>query len=245
MTSIYDGFATRLVARHEDHLLDYGPEEQAANVVKALNRLAPVGLLAPLHEGDLVVDLAGFGKAPVLFVSDEDDYLLLSDLAEALGWPLHKAHAWAEDQNGFAIKDQRDADEKRGDGLLGWERMRDFIDLGIWATVENPDAEPDGLGGRWSHIGDWLISRDRLPLLLSCSPWGKEFMDNTLPAFAHAMRAIHGDKLKNIPTYVDGEPTGRTAYDDLFTTDGLTEEEALRRARRGPVVDFPQDGEPS
>lgn len=69
------------------------------------------------------------------------------------------------------------------------------------------------------------------------SPWAKEYMDNTLPAFGHAMREIWGDKLKDIPTVTaDGTPTGGNAYDDMFTTDGLTKDEALRRARRGPAI---------
>jgi hypothetical protein len=63
-------------------------------------------------------------------------------------------------------------------------------------------------------------------------------MDNTMPAFGYAMRQVWGDKLKDVPTYgADGTPTGGNAFTDMFRTDGLTEEEALRRARRGPSLD--------
>lgn len=238
--SIHTPFAEALVAKHDALLCNEGPEEQMARVVAALDRVSKVSLFAPMH-AEVVVDLAGFGEAPVVYVTEKEDYLLLSDIAEALGWPLHKADAWARPQHGYAISDQRDRDEERGDGRLGWECLLDYIDLRLDLIEDDPEARPDAGGRRWSHSGDWLISKDRLPVLLMSSPWGKEFMDNSLPAFGHAMRNVWGDKLKDIPTVnLDGTPTGGNAYDNMFSTDGLTEEEALRRARRGPALD--EDG---
>ena len=239
--SIHEPFAEVVVAKHDALLCNEGPEEQVARVVAALDRVSKVTLFAPLN-GHTVIDLAGFGEAPIVYVTEQEGYLLLSDVAAALGWPLHKAHAWARLQHGYAISDQRDRDEERGDGRLGWECLLDYIDLGLDLVEDDPEAKPDAGGRRWSHSGDWLISKDRLPLLLMSSPWGKEYMNNSLPAFGHAMRKVWGDKLKNIPTYgPDGTPTGGNAYDDMFRTDGLTEEEALRRARRGPALD--EDGD--
>lgn len=236
-------FAAEVVARHDEHLLDYGPEEQAARVVEALERVNRVTTLAPLAPvADLEVDLAGFGVAPVHFVTDEDDYLLLSDIAEQLGWFQPRAHAWAEQQHDFAVQDQRRKDEERGDGRLGWELMLDYIDLDLCLCVDDPEAQPDAGGHRWSHSGDWLISKTRLPLLLSCSPWGREFIDNVSDHYGLALQGIWGDKLKDIPTVnADGTPTGNTAY-DMFHSD-LTEEEALRKARRGPALDDQDRGQ--
>ncbi|NEC92201.1 hypothetical protein [Streptomyces sp. SID12501] len=237
MITIHTPFAEKVVAKHDALLLDYGPEEQTARAVAALERISAVKPLAPLPAGT-VIDLAGFGEAPVVYVTEDEEYLLLSDIAEALGWPLHKADAWARLQHGYAVRDQRDHDEERGDGRLGWECLLDYIDLRLDLIEDDPEAKPDAGGRRWSHSGDWLISRDRLPALIMSSPWSKEFMDNSLPAFGHAMRKVWGDKLKDIPTVtVDGTPTGGNAYDDMFRTDGMTEEEALRRARRGPALD--------
>lgn len=239
--SIHHPFAAKVVARHDGLLCNDGPDEQTARVVAALERVSKVTLFAPMHT-EVIVDLAGFGEAPIVYVTEKDEYLLLSDVAEALGWFLPKAHKWAQLQDDFAVRDQRDHDEERGDGRLGWECLLDYVDLRLDLVMDDPEARPDAGGRRWSSAGDWLISKDRLPLLLSCSPWGKEFMDNSLPAFGHAMREIWGDKLKQIPTVnLDGTPTGGNAYDDLFSTDGLSEEEALRRARRGPALD--EDGD--
>lgn len=238
--SIYEPFAAKVVAHHDEHLCDEGPGEQTTRAVAALQRISDISTLAPIT--GIEVDLAGFGTAPLVYVTKDDEYLLLSDIAEALGWPLYKAHAWTEAQYQFAIRDQRDLDEERGDGRLGWECLLDYVDLGLMLVMDDPEAKPDAGGRRWSHAGDWLISKERLPALLMSSPWGKEYMDNSLPAFGHAMREIWGDKLKEIPTVsLDGTPTGGNAYDDMFSTNGLTKEEALRRARRGPAFD--EDGE--
>ena len=235
--SIHTLFAEKIAAKHDELLCNDGPEEQAARAVAALERVSKVTLFAPMGKG-VAIDLAGFGEAPVVYVTEKEQYLLLSDVADALGWPLHKADAWARVQHGYAISDQRDHDEERGDGRLGWECLLDYIDLRLDLVEDDPEAKPDKGGRRWAHSGDWLISKGRIPLLLMSSPWGKEFMDNSLPAFGHFARQAWGDKLKGIPTVnLDGTPTGGNAYDDMFHTDGLSEEEALRRARRGPALD--------
>jgi hypothetical protein len=228
-------FAEQVTRRHRENLCNDGPVEQAARALRALHRIHAVAPLSPV--ANTFIDLAGFGEAPVHFASGDDLYLLLSETADALGWPGHKAHAWAELQHSYAVADQRRIDEERGDGRLGWECMRDYIDLDLDLVVDDPEAKPDAGGGRWSHSGDWLICNNRLPLLLSSSPWGVEFMNNTMPAFGHAMRRFLGDALKSIPTYDgEGRPTGGNAHTDLFRTD-LSEEEALRMARRGVVLD--------
>lgn len=232
------GFAEQLVAKHDDHLLNCGPEEQAATVLQKMDRLDRIAALTPVDDSD--IDLAGFGKAPLLYRAAGDEtveYLLLSDIADSLGWFMPRAHEFVEKMAGFDLEDQRREDEERGDGRLGWNRMRDYIALGLELVIDDPDSKPDAGGRRMSDFSDWLVSRDRLPALLSASPWSKEFMDNTMPAFGYAMREIWGDKLREILTYrTDGTPAGN-AYDDLFATDGLTEEEARIRARRGPSLD--------
>ncbi|WP_329340696.1 hypothetical protein OG252_33150 [Streptomyces sp. NBC_01352] len=238
--SPFQGFAERLVAKNDDRLFNYGPEEQVAMILQRMDRLNRIAPLSPVSDTD--IDLAGFGNAPLLYVADDGnesvEYLLLSDVAEALGWFMPRAHSFAETMASFDLEDQRREDEERGDGRLGWRRMRDYIRLDIDLIVDDPEAKPDADGKLWSDYSDWLVSRDRLPALISASPWSKEFMNNTLPAFGYAMREIWGDKLKGIPTYgADGTPTGGNAYDDMFSTDGLTEDEAQRRARRGPALD--------
>jgi hypothetical protein len=227
-------FAEKVVARHDDHLLDYGPEEQAERVVKAMERLNGFSPLTPVIGTD--IGLAGFGKVPALYVSTTDPYILLSDASEQLGWFHPRAHEWAEKRNAWAVQDQRRRDEERGDGRLGWDCLRDVIDLDLTLCVDDAEAKPDGGGRRWSFSGDWLISVDRVPDLLSSSPWGEEYMDNSMDLFRHAAREVFGDKLKQSPVIgPDGKPTGGSAF-DLFEPE-LSKEEAVRRARRGPALD--------
>ncbi|MFD3640675.1 hypothetical protein [Streptomyces griseus] len=240
---IFLTFAERLVEKNDDRLFNDGPEKQVEHTLKALGRLDRIAPLALVTGTE--VDLAGFGVAPLLFTATvrdrRVDYMLLSDVADALGWFMPRAHEWAELEAGFALEDQRKEDEERGDGRIGWDLMRNYIRLDIDLIVDDPEAKPDAGGKQWSSYSDWLISTDRLPALLSSSPWSKEFMDNVMPALSHSLRNIWGDKLKDIPTIsAEGVPTGTSLFDAMCDTDGLTEEEALQRARRGPSLDAPE-----
>ncbi|MEV4245244.1 hypothetical protein AB0J63_17740 [Streptosporangium canum] len=229
MTSPFNAFATTIVTANEEYLLDEGPDEQVARAVQRLEHFAKTTPLTAVQ--GMVIDLAGFGEAPIHFTSRDNKYLLLSEVAAQLGMPVWQADDWARLQYGYAVKDQRDHDEERGDGRLGYECMRDYLDLNFYFVQDNPEAKPDAGGHRWSTYSDWLISNDRLPLLLCCSPWGKEYMDNTMDAFAHGMRKVWGDKLKDLTAYrADGTPAPGV---ELFHSD-LTEEDALKKARRGP-----------
>lgn len=243
--STFIKFATELVAKNDDRLFNYGPDEQVGMVLKAMTRISRVAPLTPVIDTD--IGLAGFGTAPVLYVAEDNDqrheYLLLSDVAEALGWFMPRAHNFAEKMAGFDLEEQRREDEERGDGRVGWNHMRYYVRLDVDLIVDDPEAKADAGGKRWSDYSDWLVSRDVLPALLSASPWSREFMDNTMPAFGHAMREIWGDKLKGIQTvHADGTPTGGNAYDDLFRTGGMSKGEAQRRARRGPALDEGNSG---
>jgi hypothetical protein len=234
-------FALKVTYRHglsdDVTLMDEGPEDQAKRVTAALEKFHVNTPLFPVH--DRAINLFGFGQATVHFAAYGDDgqateeYLLLSEVAERLGIPLHEADRWARQDQADALSAQRERDEERGQ--LGWECLRDLVDLQLWITVDDPEATPDAGGKRLSHAGDWLIGRDRLTAFLTISPWSREFLDNAAPLFGHAFRATMGDKLKQIPTYTaDGQPTGSNAFDGLARTDGLTVEEAAKRAFRGP-----------
>ncbi|WP_141579672.1 hypothetical protein [Actinomadura sp. WMMA1423] len=231
------------------HLMEEGPQGHAARVTEALERLHGRVPLWPATLQDITADLFGFGRAPVRFVTQNGDegghpvrYFLLSELAEPLGITLPKAHAWAEQEQVEALRAQRETDEERG--ALGWECMNDVIDLGVWLTVDDPEAEPDAGGARWSTAGEWLVSDRRLLALMTWSPWSREFYENARPLMAHAM--LHSglaDRLAKVPTYTtvetcDGQtitgPTGDTLGDRIREdAAGMSVEDAARRAMRG------------
>jgi hypothetical protein len=230
-------------------LCDYGPDEQAAKAVEALEKFhahTPLKLAPP----GLTIDLFGFGSAPIHFVSAEDRYMLLSELGAALGVPIWESTKWVRKQQLYAIEDQREHDEERGNGL-GWECLRDYLDLRLWCVTENPDYKPDTKGSvRHYDYGEWLISVDRLMLFILDSPWGKEFMKNTSDLFRLGMKKhFASGELGNLPVYrPDGNPalhddgTPMTAADIWHTP--LTEEEARRKARRGPNIPLDEPEEP-
>lgn len=214
-------------------LFNDGPETQIARAIEALEKFHKT---TPLRRvTDTWIDLAGFGEAPVHFDGEGDRYLLLSEVADQLGVPIWKACDWADQEHQWAIRDQRHLDEERGDGRIGFDCLRNFIDLRLDFIQDNPEAKPDANGQRWSDYGDWLVSDDRLPSFILVSPWGQEFMDNTRDHFRHAMRKVWGDQLDNLTAYTaDGTPLPGV---QLFASD-LSEEEALGKARRGPRGDF-------
>ncbi|MEV4181684.1 hypothetical protein AB0J28_09575 [Streptosporangium canum] len=228
--AVFRTFVAAIVTSNDEYLFNDGPEEQIARAVAALEKFSTT---TPLRRVDgRWVDLAGFGDAPIHFEAADDRYLLLSQVAEQLGVPIWDACKWAEHEHQWAIRDQRDQDEERGDGLLGYDCLRNFVDLKLDFVQDNPEAKPDANGKRWSDYGDWLISHDRLPAFIMVSPWGREFMNNTMDHFGHTMRKVWGDKLNDLTAYrADGTPAPGV---ELFASD-LTEEEALRKARRGPT----------
>lgn len=179
MSTHFERFATALIDAHDNRpgtdLLDYGPEEQVARVVK---RLVQFDAKVPLNPvTSTIVQLGGFGAARVRFTSPADNYLLLSDVADAIGWPLQRAIDWAHGDYDQALREQRMLDEKRDDGLLGWECMRGVVDLHVSTVIDDPTAKPDAGGRCWSFGGEWLISHDRVPSLLMSTPMADAFLD--------------------------------------------------------------------
>lgn len=239
ITTAFRDFAAGIVARNIDNLLDYGEQEQIDRAVAALERFTRFTHLRPAEPGHMI-DLAGFGSAPVHFEGDKNKYLLISEVATALGMPVWEACKWVDKQHLWSLQDQRENDEESG--VLGWECLDDYCDLKLWLVTELPGETTKD--GRPRHVdyGDWLISDDRLLSFIADSPWGKEFMSNMSDLFALGMKKfMSGGVFSDAPVLrPDGNPalhddgTPMTT-NDLFHTD-LTEEEAREKARRGPNI---------
>lgn len=213
---IFEKFVTPIVQRNEDHLCNDGAEVQIKRAVQQMEHFASTTPLWPVT--GKMVSLANFGETPIYFAAADDEYVLLSEAAGSLGMAPWEAHQWGQDQFAWAVQEQREMDEQRGDGRLGYECMRDYLDLRLDLVMDNPGAKPDAGGRRWSSAGDWLVSTDRLMVLILDSPWRDEFMANTGDLMRHAFRGSFGD----LPGFPEPE---------------LSEEEAQRRARRGPSLE--------
>lgn len=220
----FERIMTQILNVNDEFLTNYGPEEQLANALKRYDAFVAKTPLEPCLKRQ---HLFGFGEVAVRWESEEDSYFLLSEAAASLGWFLPKACAWADKEYDFAVSEQREMDEEKGEGLLGYELMRDYINLRIDYTLDDPEANPDAGGRRWSMASEWLISTDRILAMMSSCNWGKEFMDNSMDAMAHAFTKTLGANM---------DPAAKA----LFASD-LTEEEAFAKAVRGPALD-PDDG---
>lgn len=243
MNAVFQQFAATIVARNEENLCDYGPEEQTAKAGEALEKFHVHTPLKPAPPG-LMIDLFGFGSTRIVFESADDRYMLVTELGAALGMPVWESTKWARKQHLYAVEDQREHDEERGDGKLGWECLHDYLDLRLWCVIENPDYTPGdpSKGTRHYDYGEWLISVDRLMSFILDSPWSKEFQRNTSDIMRIGMRKfMAGGSMSDVPVLrSDGNPAHRDdgtpmTAGDLWHTP-LTEEQAREKARRGPNI---------
>lgn len=229
MQMVFEAFSYAIVKPHEDELFNYGFDEQINQAVTRFEQFHKITPLRPVT--GKVIDLAGFGEAPIHFESVEHDkrYLRVTEVGAALGMEPWKACEWSQRRWDWAVLDQRSCDEDRGDGRIGYECMRDHLDLGVdFIRHDVPDAKPDGNGERWEDFGEWLVSDDCLILFLMDSPWGHEFFENAKDHMGIGFMNSFGKNAKS--------DSDRENLDSLFGTD-LSEEEALRKATRGPTFD--------
>lgn len=244
--SQFRAFAEQLVAEHDEHLLDYGPEEQTDKVVATLEKLNSRAPLRPHRE---TVNAFGFGTAQTCFATGDggphEIYLRFLPLADAIGFTPDKAQKLAEMRRSWQVQDQRTRDEETG--VLGWDLMNDWVDLGMSLLIDSPDAKPDSAGRRWTYASEWLVTLDRLPDLVLSSPWGKEFADNAQAMFSYAFKfsglEAKAAEVSTLTRHVGDEGTekwaksGRTLADALAVDrHGISEDEARRRAFRGPAA---------
>jgi hypothetical protein len=240
-------FARTVVTDLEEHLCDEGPDEQEQRVIKALEKFNAHTPIQPYVEP---INAFGFAHTLCVFASDPSKptgvYLRLLPLAEQLGITPGKAQSWAKDEYNQSLQAQRENDEERGDGRIGWECLRSVVDLGLFLVMDDEEANPDQSGRRWSFASEWLISLDRLMSLILISPWSKEFMANTRGLMSYAMQKSGlEERMRDVKaivrrTDVDGEETweqsDRTLADAFAEDrDGLSEAEATRRAFSGPA----------
>lgn len=258
--SLFQSFAERVVADFDDDLAEYGPDEQSARVVAALEKFHQHTPLIPHVER---LDLWGFAAAETVFAAPDgrvpgtprttDVYFRLVPVARQLGMTEHQADQWARDEYNYGLRDQREMDEERG--ALGWECLTAWLDLNLCLCFDDETAKPDAGGRRWNFGGEWLISLDRAMSLMLASPWSKEFMANTRSLMSFAMQKSGLEaQMGQAETYVARTgPDGATQWEqngltlaDAFAKDreGISEEEARRRAFLGPAGALRDDTNP-
>lgn len=207
------------------------------------------------------LNLFGYGKArEVLTEVDGLDtgvpefgahgYLWGHEVAEALGWDAAKFQEFAHLQWTYDLMSQRDADLESG--VVGWQCMRFHpMHVSVWQGDGRADDHYTGgvmrgeINKYWCDL--WLIHTDRLMLMMFCSPWSTEWFEATKPMLSYAMqRSGLEDQIGGVKSYTTREnalgetetvETGRTLA-DAFAEDreGITEQEAIERAMRGPVL---------
>jgi hypothetical protein len=231
------------------------PEEFLDRVAAEVSKLMNRGVAALPPAGTArEINLFGFGTVREVLTDPTSvtdgrrvhGYIWSHEVAEALGWDPVEFGEWVRRQRAYELEMQRDDDEESG--RVGWDHIYHFpMNVDVWQGEGcSDDHYVDGVMSGpplkyWRDI--WLIHTDRLLALMSSSPWSEEFMNSTIPLMSYAMQKSGlEDALKAAPTYRVSEdgavPTGESLA-DAFARDreGITEEEAIERAFRGPVLD--------
>lgn len=212
--------------------------ERVAATVRRLQSLHP-----GLTVGDRLIDLFGHGHVSEVLTNGDTSFVFGHEAQDVLGWDPGEFDRWARHEYLCDLEAQRERDLESGE--LGWDCIGHWpIGVSVWCGEGRSDDHCDEHGAmtgpilrNWCDI--YLISTDGLLNLMMSSPWGKEFIESARPLLAHGFTSSGlTDLLGEVPTYDStGNPTGRTLADEMAKgTEGLTVEEAVRRALRGPSV---------
>ncbi|MET7989840.1 hypothetical protein ABZU76_02915 [Amycolatopsis sp. NPDC005232] len=203
------------------------------------------------------LNLFGFGKITQVLTRydaatnalDRDGLIWSCDLADALGWNPADLAELCRREYLWETSEQWEIDRKNGAHDPKWTPKFTPMGVSVWHGPGSSDEHygPDGMM-RGPILKNWqdlyLIDTDRILMLMTHSPWAREFMTNAKPLLSHAFEQSGlADLFADVQTlrHSDGEmvETGESLA-DAFAEDraGITEEEAARRAMRGPIADL-------
>jgi hypothetical protein len=213
-----------------------------------------VDRLADLHPGLTIssdlLNLFGYGDVFEVLKSETTSFMFGHDFAAALNWDAAQFNRLIRQEYLFDVEQQREHDVETG--TVGWNCFNYWpARVSVWSGDGLSKDHYDSTGsmrgpimGYWTDV--WLIDTSRLMYLMMLSPWGKEFFEAARPmmAWGFTKSGLLGGA-KDVKTYTTrvnalGEPeaveTGTTLA-GAITDDrqGLTEQEAIARAMRGPV----------
>lgn len=166
------------------------------------------------------------------------------EAAEALGWDPAEFDKWARSQWHFDLVQQRAQDEESG--TVGWDCIQHHpVNVSVWqGEGTSDDHYVDGaMSGPimryWVDL--WLIDTDRIMSMMLDSPWGEEWMKAVRPLMAWGMEESGLSAVLNAVRTDTGAPLG-----DLFRDQrkGISKQEAIEQALRGPVVEDTEGGSP-
>lgn len=245
---------------------DNTPEEFVAKIDAEVEKIRRRNALAiPSAGSGTLIDLFGYGKvrevlSPPSRAAAEDGvhgFFWGHDAAEALGWDTAEFIKWCQRERAWELDDQRREDEESG--VVGWGCLNIFP-LGVEVWQGEGDSRDHHVNGMMSgpimrYWGDlWLVSTSKILPMMSSSPWSREWMDSVIPMMAFGLQASGlEEQIGGLGSYsartnslgeTTFEPTGRTLADHFAADrEGYTEEEAIRRAFRGPVADLGSDAD--
>lgn len=241
----------------EKGITDHTPAEFRGHLQREIDKLAERGGYTLQTPGEQpILNLFGYGTVrEVLCWPDGHGMFWGHEAADALGWDRAQFNRWAQDEWKLDLVQQRYEDEETA--VLGWELIRHHpLGVSVWQHDDDQaEHHVDGMMSGpimryWCDL--WLIDTGEIFMMMMGSPWGKEWLAAVKPMMAWGFeKSGLGDVIGDVPSIVTrpdsmgstvSEP-GPSLRDAIARDrDGLTEQQAIEQAMRGPV--FPAATDP-
>lgn len=215
--------AGMLVRFQDKGISDASDEEFARRVAAGIDRLisARPNLDIP-NDDDAVYDIYGYGQVVETLSDGDRGFFWLHDFAEQMGIEASAAQKIARNEYLHDLETQRDADLEHD--TVGWDCLRWWpMRVSAWTGRGNADEHyVDGVmhGPINENYTDlWLVDSTLITYLAFLSPHGEAIQKAAEPMVAHGLRK---SGLGELADALGGKDFG------------VTEEEARRKAMRGP-----------
>lgn len=228
--------AGMLVRFRDKGILNDTPEEFVETAGRNLDRLLQAR--PGLDISDNVFNVYGYGYVVEILADGDRGYFFGHDFAEALGIDAASFGKLARGEHMSDLWTQREEDERNG--TLGNECLRWWpLGVTVWTGEGTAEEHADEHGtisgpvmGNYTDV--WLVDSTLITYLAMLSPWGEEIQKAAEPMWAHGMRKSGLGNLADVLGSKDH---------------GVTEDDAVRRALRGPRADLrvvrDEDGGPA
>lgn len=214
--------AGMLVRFQDKGISDYSDEEFAQRVAAGVDRLISAHPGLGIPDDEAIYNVFGHGQVVETLSDGERGFFWLHDFAEQMGIEAPAAQKIARQEYLHDLESQREADLEHD--TVGWDRLR-WWPMHVSAWTGPGHAEEHYVNGSMSgqvaanYTDLWLVDSTLITYLALLSPHGKEIQKAAEPMFAHALRK---SGLGELADALGGKDFG------------VSEEESVRKAMRGP-----------
>lgn len=211
-----------LVRFQDKGISDASDQEFAQRVAAGVDRLISARPDLDIPSDDAVYNVYGYGQVVETLSDGDRGFFWLHDFAEQLGIEASAAQKIARNEYLHDLETQREADLEHD--TIGWDCLRWWpMHVSAWTGPGNADEHyvnghmSGAVAANYTDL--WLVDSTLITYLAMLSPHGEAIQKAAEPMFAHGLRKSGLGMLADV---LGGKDFG------------VTEEEARRKAMRGP-----------